>query len=379
MDLRSLQKHCSKTEEQIQTAPLCLQKKQRPSSILSSHSTEIPIDHRTNTVQRKKQRSNLHYPDISDTLDNILAKDPDVNRPNDPTLAGVNRATPLHLAVSVNPNKVTPNGVSPLIVASLLGNIATIKTLIHGGALRFQAIASAGPLSEGGKALFRMSKRYPRFYDAESSTRNTTIDKIEAGNTALSLAIARLDHLRQIVKDTINKDAQNKDNFETIVLELLSRKHSAQTILVATHLEGTLLDKGQLAIFVITQIESNKPRFLHQFFATAISGLIAARDTNLAIPYRPILIQTLRLTKHRGLFPSEQIHHHGRFVKPDLLYQSNLCSIFGLILPCRGYPIIPLGSIRFSGGLIIGYETPLKHSTKKKGGPGSEHEEVGKG
>ncbi|UQC73496.1 major facilitator superfamily transporter [Colletotrichum lupini] len=222
------------------------------------------------------------YPDISDALDNILAKDPDVNRPNgdgetplmitamtgnlelmvrlldqgaDPTLAGVNGATPLHLAVEdtvakllevgVDPNKVTPDGVSPLMVASLLGDIAAVKTLLHGGALRFQAVAGAGPLSEGGKALFRMSKRYPRFYDAESSTRNATIDKIEAGDTALSLAIARLEfmtgdkeqisRLRQIVKDTVNKDAQNKvrakvthiterwDDFETIVLELLSR------------------------------------------------------------------------------------------------------------------------------------------------------------
>ncbi|KAK0380478.1 NACHT domain-containing protein [Colletotrichum limetticola] len=226
------------------------------------------------------------YPDISDALDNILAKDPDVNRPNgdgetplmitamtgnlelmvrlldqgaDPTLAGVNGATPLHLAVGdtvakllevgVDPNKVTPDGVSPLMVASLLGDIAAVKILIHGGALRFQAVAGAGPLSEGGKALFRMSKRYPRFYDAESSTRNATIDKIEAGDTALSLAIARLEfmtgdkeqisRLRQIVKDTANKDSQNKvrakvthiterwDDFETIVLELLSRKHGA--------------------------------------------------------------------------------------------------------------------------------------------------------
>ncbi|KAK1498629.1 NACHT domain-containing protein [Colletotrichum tamarilloi] len=226
------------------------------------------------------------YPDISDALDNILAKDPDVNRPNgdgetplmitamtgnlelmvrlldqgaDPTLAGVNEATPLHLAVGdtvakllevgVDPNKVTPDGVSPLMVASLLGDIAAVKILIHGGALRFQAVAGAGPLSEGGKALFRMSKRCPRFYDAESSTRNVTVDKIEAGDTALSLAIARLEfmtgdkeqisRLRQIVKDTVNKDAQNKvrakvthiterwDDFETIVLELLSRKHGA--------------------------------------------------------------------------------------------------------------------------------------------------------
>ncbi|KXH34003.1 major facilitator superfamily transporter [Colletotrichum simmondsii] len=226
------------------------------------------------------------YPDISDALINIFAKDPDVNRPNgdgetplmitamtgnldlmarlldegaDPTSSGVNGTTPLHLAVGktvskllefgVDPNKVTPDGISPLMVASLLGDIAAVKTLIHGGALRFQAVAGAGPLSEGGKALFRMSKRYPRYYDTESSPRNATIDKIEAGDTALSLAITRLEfmtgdkeqisRLRQIVKDTANKDDQNKvrakvthiterwDDFEKIVLELLSRKHGA--------------------------------------------------------------------------------------------------------------------------------------------------------
>ncbi|KAF4777265.1 NACHT domain-containing protein [Colletotrichum scovillei] len=226
------------------------------------------------------------YPDISDALNNIFAKDPDVNCPNgdgetplmitamtgnldlmirlldqgaDPTSSGVNGATPLHLAVGrtvsrlldfgVDPNKVTPDGISPLMVASLLGDITTVKTLIHGGALRFQAVAGAGPLSEGGKALFRMSKRQPRYYDAESSPRNATIDKIEAGDTALSLAITRLEfmtgdkeqisRLRQIVKDTANKDDQNKvrakvthiterwDDFEKIVLELLSRKHGA--------------------------------------------------------------------------------------------------------------------------------------------------------
>ncbi|KAK1463181.1 NACHT domain-containing protein [Colletotrichum melonis] len=254
------------------------------------------------------------YPDISDALDNILAKDPDVNRPNgdgetplmitamtgnlelmvrlldqgaDPTLAGVNGATPLHLAVGdtiakllevgVDPNKVTPDGVSPLMVASLLGDIAAVKILIHGGALRFQAVAGAGPLSEGGKALFRMSKRYPRFYDAESSTRNATIDKIEAGDTALSLAIARLEfmtgdkeqisRLRQIVKDTVNKDAQNKvrakvthiterwDDFETISRPVEWLKLESKSVELNIWKEF-LWNEGRLAIFVITQIES---------------------------------------------------------------------------------------------------------------------------
>ncbi|EXF82073.1 NACHT domain-containing protein [Colletotrichum fioriniae PJ7] len=226
------------------------------------------------------------YPDISEALDNIFAKDPDVNCPNgdgetplmitamtgnlelmvrllnlgaDPTLAGVNGATPLHLAVGdtvakllesgVNPNKVTPDGISPLMVASLLGDVAAVKTLLHGGALRSQSVAGAGPLSEAGKALFRMSKRYRRYFDVESWPRNATIDKIEAGDTALSLAITRLEfmtgdkeqvsRLRQIVKDTANKDDQNKvrakithtterwDDFEKIVLELISRKHAA--------------------------------------------------------------------------------------------------------------------------------------------------------
>lgn len=61
------------------------------------------------------------------------------------------------------------------------------------------------------------------------------------------------------------------------------------------NLRGTVsMESSPASHFVIHQTMSEasqkaattgNPSFLHQFFAAAISGLIAARDANLAIPY----------------------------------------------------------------------------------------------